>query len=50
MRVIVTGHRAWDCRDLAAEDVRRLVSKYGQGLVIVHGALGGAVAAFGAAA
>ncbi len=50
MRVIVTGDRAWDCRDLAEQVVRRLLAKYGQGLVIVHGAAGGVDAAFGAAA
>ncbi len=50
MRVIVTGDRAWDCRELAEDVVRRLVAKYGQGLVIVHGAAGGVDAAFGAAA
>jgi hypothetical protein len=50
MRVIVTGDRAWECRELAGDVVRRLVAKYGQGLVIVHGAAGGVDAAFGAAA
>ena len=50
MRVIVIGDRAWDCRELAAEVVRRLVAKYGQGLVIVHGAAGGVDAAFATAA
>ncbi|HEY2159333.1 MAG TPA: SLOG family protein [Isosphaeraceae bacterium] len=50
MRVIVTGDRAWECRELAEDVVRRLLAKYGQGLVVVHGAVGGVDAAFAEAA
>jgi hypothetical protein len=47
--VIVTRDRAWDCREQAEHAVRRPAAKYGQDLVIVHGAAGGVDAAFGAA-
>jgi hypothetical protein len=50
MRVIVTGDRAWDCRELAGSVLRRLVARYGPRLVVVHGDAGGVDAAFAAAA
>jgi NADPH:quinone reductase-like Zn-dependent oxidoreductase len=50
MRVIVTGDRAWECHELAADVVRRLMARHGQRLVIVHGAAGGVGAAFAEAA
>jgi hypothetical protein len=50
MRVLITGDRGWDCDKLACDVLRRLVAKYGTGLVIVHGAAGCVEAAFAAAA
>jgi hypothetical protein len=37
MRVIVTGDRNWNARDLAEEIVKRLLARYGRELVIAHG-------------
>jgi hypothetical protein len=33
----VTGDRFWPCHKLAAAILRRLVARYGPGIVIVHG-------------
>ena len=50
MRVLVTGDRAWDCRDLAVSVVERLIARYGRDLTLVHGGCRGVDAAFAAAA
>jgi hypothetical protein len=36
-RILVCGDRRWENRTLAREIVRRLVERYGQDIVIVHG-------------
>jgi hypothetical protein len=41
MRIMVTGDRDWICFDLATAIVRRLVTRYGPDVVIVHGAARG---------
>lgn len=46
MRILVTGDRGWDCRDLAASVVARLVARYGRDLTLVHGGCRGVDAAF----
>ncbi len=50
MRILVTGDRFWDCHVLASGVIRRLIDRYGTGLVVVHGAATGADAAFATAA
>jgi hypothetical protein len=37
MRIVVTGDRFWFCKQLAVTILRRLVGRYGQEIVIVHG-------------
>jgi hypothetical protein len=37
MRIVVAGDRFWNCHTLAASVIRRLVERYGPGIVIVHG-------------
>jgi hypothetical protein len=46
MRILVTGDRRWNCHDLAARILRRLVDRYGPDLVIVHGGAPGVDWAF----
>jgi hypothetical protein len=41
MRTPVTGDRFWFCNRLAAAVVCRLVARYGQDIVVVHGAATG---------
>jgi len=36
MRIAVTGDRFWPCNQLAVTILRRLVARYGPGIVIVH--------------
>jgi hypothetical protein len=50
VRVIVTGDRLWSCNPLAASIIRRLVDRYGPGLVIVHGGATGVDESFEEAA
>jgi hypothetical protein len=38
IRVIVTGSRSWDCPALADRLLRRMRDRYGDGLLVVHGA------------
>jgi hypothetical protein len=37
MRILVAGDRYWQCNELAAGIIRRLVARYGPDIVIVHG-------------
>ena len=46
MRIVVSGDRFWDCPDLAAATLRRLVARYGPDIVIVHGGACGVDQAF----
>ena len=41
MRIIVTGDRFWNCQDLAARIVVRLIKRYGEILIVHGGACGG---------
>ena len=50
MRIIVTGDRFWACHQLAAGIIRRLVERYGPGIVIVHGGATGVDESFSTAA
>jgi hypothetical protein len=36
MRIIVTGDRNWYAHDLAEQVLKRLILRYGPGLIIVH--------------
>jgi hypothetical protein len=46
MRILVTGDRRWNCDELAARVLRRMVERYGPDLVIVHGGAPGVDWAF----
>jgi hypothetical protein len=37
VRILVAGDRYWNCADLAKQIVSRLLARYGQNLVIIHG-------------
>jgi hypothetical protein len=50
MRIVVTGDRFWNCHPLAASVIRRLVDRYGPGVVIVHGEGTGVEESFATAA
>jgi hypothetical protein len=50
MRILVTGDRFWACHQLAASILRRLVTRYGPDLVIVHGDSTGVDESFATAA
>lgn len=50
MRILVTGDRFWNCHQLAAEVIRRLVQRYGPDIVIVHGDATGVDESFATAA
>jgi hypothetical protein len=50
MRILITGDRYWACHKLAAEILRRLITRYGPDLVIVHGDATGVDESFGTAA
>jgi hypothetical protein len=41
MRVLITGDRNWAPHDLAKQVVERLLTRYGRGILIVHGAAPG---------
>ena len=49
MRIVVAGDRFWNCPDLAAATLRRLVARYGPDIVIVHGGACGVDESFAAA-
>ena len=36
MRIVIGGETSWRCDDLAAAILRRLIARYGPGLVIAH--------------
>ena len=46
MRILVTGDRHWNCTDLAARVVNRLVARYGPDMVIINGGACGVDEAF----
>ena len=50
MRILITGDRFWNCNDLAAGIIRRLVKRYGPDIVIVHGGATGVDESFATAA
>ena len=43
IRVLVTGDRFWNCTALAEAVVRRLIARYGNDLVVVHGRAAGSI-------
>ncbi len=46
MRILVVGEGSWKCDELATSIVRRLITRYGQEIVIVHGDPTGVVESF----
>lgn len=46
MRILITGDRNWNCRDIAERVLTSLRSRHGRGLTIVHGDATGVDAAF----
>ena len=50
MRIAITGDRFWNCPELAASIIRRLVKRYGPDIVIVHGDATGVDESFAVAA
>ena len=49
MRIAIVGEGSWKCDDLAKAIVRRLITRYGEDIVIVHGDPTGVVQSFLAA-
>jgi hypothetical protein len=49
MRIVVTGDRCLECRELAVTVLRRLLARYGPDIVIVHGGESGVDQSFSAA-
>jgi hypothetical protein len=50
MRIVITGDTGWECSELAARVLHRLVARYGPDIVIIHGNEPGADSSFAAAA
>ena len=50
MRIVVIGDTGWECHDLAARVLRRLVARYGPEIVVIHGNEPGVDSSFAAAA
>jgi hypothetical protein len=50
VRIVITGDTGWECRELAARVLRRLVARYGPDIVIIHGNEPGVDSSFAAAA
>ena len=49
-RVIVTGSRNWDCREIAHRAISRIIDRWGRDIAIVHGDAAGVDRAFRLAA
>ena len=50
MRIVVTGDAEWNCPELAASTMRRLIARYGPDITIIVGAEQGVTASFATAA
>jgi hypothetical protein len=49
MRLLITRGRFWQCNELAAAILRRLVARYGPGITVIHGGATGVDEAFATA-